>query len=76
MAQSIKLLLQIFLLEILRVLPVPLRTLIPVPLPFAARVPTSSLAIFNVWVRDEPTAANTVKAFSHRFLSVVGGLRE
>ena len=76
MAQSVKLLLEIVRSEILRVLPVPLGALPSVPLPLATGVPTGHLAIFNSWVRDEPTAANTAGTFSHRFLSLLGGLRE
>lgn len=59
--------------EILRVLPVPLGTLLPVPLLFAVGVSTGPLAASKSWVRGEPTAANAARAFSHRLLSDLGG---
>ena len=61
--------------EILRIFPVPLGALLPVPLLFAVGVSTGPLAISKSWVRGEPTAANTARTLSHRFLSDLGGLR-
>jgi hypothetical protein len=59
----LKLPLQIVGLEIIGIVFVPLGTLPSVPLPFAASVGTSLLAIFEPWVRREPMATDPARAF-------------
>jgi len=58
----LQLLLQIVGLEVIGVVFVPLRTLLPVPFPFALSVSTSLLAIFEPWVRYKPSATDPARA--------------
>ena len=55
--------------EILRIFPVPLSALLPVPLLLAVGVSTGPLAVSKSRVGGEPTAAYAARAFSHRLLS-------
>ena len=59
----LQLLLQIVGLEVIGVVFVPLRTLLPVPFPFARSVRTGLLAIFESWMRRKPAATDPAWAF-------------
>ena len=74
--KTIQLLLQVVGSEILRVLPVPICASFPVPFLLAMGVPARPLTLTKSWVRDEPTATNPARTFSHRFLSPLVGLRK